>query len=205
MHPRRIRLPQGTSYRSPWHMCHTGRTVARERTKPNPRAGIAAHPLVMKILVLAAVLVAGCGGAAGGDGATGGSGGSGGGGGQSPLVGNWITSVSSSCDAYLDVTASEFAFGTLCIAADSSIDLQEETGTYSLVGASLTMTGEKSTCPNTPRTYLETVTFPAGGLELSDSSGIIAFQPNTASGGSGVATYGCFMNGTFTAAPLAPF
>src|SRR4051794_21844683 len=148
----------GTSYRSPWHMCHTGRSGRASRPDGQNR-----EARMIRKLLLVAVLV-GCGG-------------SGGEPGDIPppgnpaaalMVGNWISTINTSCAAAFDATATDFAFGLICVNADSSIDLQVQKGTWSLTGSSLVLNNEQATCTGTARQDLETATVTATSLILTD-------------------------------------
>jgi len=160
----------------------------------------------MKPLALVALLI-GCGGSAGpGYAGGGGSGGTGPTQDEILLVGNWISTVNSSCDEAFDVTATEFVFAVLCVNADLSVDAQAQKGTWSLSGSTLTLANAQASCPAaTAKTDVEAITVSASSLSFSDSAGIIDFARNTAAAGSGALTYGCFNAGVFTPSPLAPF
>jgi hypothetical protein len=139
-------------------------------------------------------ILAGCGGSGDGD----------------PLVGtSWqIVSTASECvTATAFSSPSTYVLGLVCRLTNGNIGLQQEVGTYSISGSSLTTVAQKATCANA--TKVATVTFSVSGntLTISDSNGILLFSraPPSTGGSSGAATFGCFdSQGNFTPSPLAP-
>jgi len=155
----------------------------------------------MKITVFALLsCVIGCGssGSSGGTSTTNGS----------PLDGTWM---------YVDGTVASgvtFDNGTFVVqqlqetCADcTSADDEIEKGTYTVSGNVITLTVQEWSCQlqsGQSPTYTETFSFETNGdLTLSDTSGIVTFQPDTSTGGSVAITIGCFdSSGNFTPEPL---
>jgi hypothetical protein len=148
---------------------------------------------MMKGLVLAALLAVGCGGSGTSPGT------------MAALEGNWIVTLANGCVVGLDFAGSEYAFATICPSA-SAFNMQEYKGSWSADADTLTLDVAQSTCAAGARSFVETYAVSPTSLKLVDSSGTLLLVPNTASGGSGAATFGCFdsTTGAFTASPLAP-
>lgn len=168
----------------------------------------------MKWLALATMLALGCG--SGDDGDHGGTGtgsrpvgpaGTGGAtvvGPDPALRGNWIATINAICGAGANFDGTRYSLNVVCVEGGATAELQSEQGTYSTIRDEVHFLADKSTCPDTVKgTYLN-YSATATALTLSGTDGVIAYARNTATGGSGIATYGCFRDGAFTASPLAP-
>jgi len=143
----------------------------------------------MRLAALAVLLLAGCGGASGGT--------------DSPVEGNWVVTIGQ-CAEGLTFTGDNYARLVLCPDATSAaLDLSEETGTFRIQNNLIVYTAEQTTCPATvTKVYNTPFSVSGSSLTLTYSDGVTIFARNLASGGSAVATFGCFSAGMFTPGPL---
>jgi hypothetical protein len=148
-------------------------------------------------------------GGSGGSGGTGGTGGSGGsdGGLIGPFpIGSWEFMDPTANTYIFVILKADGTFETLAggVAASNVVAIQEETGTYSISGANLTITPEQFSCPKAdpPRSY--TFAMDSGSLALTNSSGTIVYPPNPPSttASSLVIVLGCFESSGFVTYPL---
>jgi len=167
----------------------------------------------MRKLLLAVVLMVGCGGEGDPIGPTG-SGGT-----TVPpasaIIGGWGAMASSSCILLLGFKEDgSYTRGTACIESSGRNDLDEEKGTFieDQVGGNVHFVASQATCAGVTKTYHYGYAVSRGvSLTITASDAVVVMTPlGTWSGGDappsmgGVLTLGCISNGTFTPGPLMP-
>lgn len=125
---------------------------------------------------------------------------------ESPnLAGNWFLNLNSGCVAGLNFGPDHaFAASTVCAGGTPPIAMEVSRGTYTATASRWTATISQSTCSDAEKAYGDDYVATAGNLTLTQPSQVILFARNTAQGGNGVITFGCFRMGMFTESPLAP-
>lgn len=140
------------------------------------------------LLVAAALVLVGCGGASGND----------------DLTGAWEAAVGTSCIIGFDAgPGPSYGFGVVCAGTGGALQVDTQRGSYVARNGTLTMNAARSTCTDTPKVSSSSYELAGGQLTLQDSTTVIVLT-RVATSGSAVGTFGCFSNGTFTPAPLAP-
>ena len=87
----------------------------------------------------------------------------------------------------------------------TSLNVEEETGTYVATDTTLTTTPQEWTCAGPDPVLSYSYAFAGSGLDVTSSTGLIVFSPDTTPPTSNaVVTFGCFTSTGFVASPLAP-
>ncbi len=152
------------------------------------------------VLALGALAVVACGNGDDDDSGASGTGDS--------LVHTWVyTSANGATGTGLTLTADgKYIAEEIVLTSSTTANVQEDEGTYSVSGSTITFTPEESSCtgPDAPLTAQFGLT--ATVLTVQYSTGAIEFQVDTSTGANAALTIGCFDNGTgaFTPTPLAP-
>lgn len=122
------------------------------------------------------------------------------------LEGSWISQVNSVCDYGVNFGPGDaISVNTVCVDQSTlALDLEENEGTYTADAAKIYVTLTQSTCTDAQVAYYEPYVLTPGSLALTESTDVVYLTPNADTGGSGVATLGCFRAGAFTTSPLAP-
>jgi hypothetical protein len=122
-----------------------------------------------------------------------------------PLVGNWIASLNLDCSMGVTFTdAGTWSMILGCFPVLGGFEIEAQAGTYTASASRILLTVAKATCSDAAKTGIQDYTVSGDSLSFIDSSGIILFTRNRATGGNGVGTFGCFRMGVFTPSPLAP-
>jgi hypothetical protein len=103
-------------------------------------------------------------------------------GGPPSLDGSWIYANS---DGSAGAGAEFKSDGTyevqeLTVTSSTTVNDQIETGTFTVSGSTITLTPKQSSCPGPDAVYTLNYSFQGSNLALTQPSGIIVFQPNTA-------------------------
>lgn len=124
------------------------------------------------------------------------------------IVGDWLfqNADGSAGSALALKPTGAYSIGLIRVLSSSSVDLEEETGSYSATDSIISMTPSMSSCPGQHAAYVVTYKFVGSALVLTDSGVIVSFTPDTpGASGNIVATFGCFQSdGSFSSSPLAP-
>jgi hypothetical protein len=132
----------------------------------------------------------------------------GGGHGTPSLEGNWLeTNATEGLGLTFDANG-DYVASVLALTSANSANAQEEVGTWTMNGSTLTLTPREWSCLGADPAYSYVYQFGGSDLELTSTSAALhILQPNTATvSTSFTLTIGCFGDNytTFTAQPLAP-
>ena len=126
--------------------------------------------------------------------------------GNDGLDGSWVYTNSANTAGLgaLFNTDGTYALTELVLTSSTAANAQEETGTFTVSGDTITETPTKSTCDGPAPVHQLTYSISNGDLTLKDPSAVVVLQPNTSTSSNVAIVLGCFdSNGNFKAQPLA--
>jgi hypothetical protein len=119
-----------------------------------------------------------------------------------PILGSWLVAVGASCAWGFTFEQAAYVEAIVCVASDSTNQLDEDKGSWFDDGTTLFLTPNMSSCATSPATATPYTVTPSQ-LTLTAPSSVSVFARIVPSG-SATATFGCFNAGVFTPSPLAP-